>query len=677
MSETPVDPETIEQTRREIHTLAREIAELSKRDLPPEEYFRQFLDRVISAMAAVGGAVWTRNDAGGLQLLYQVNFRNTEIADGGEDQARHNRLLLQTLAKGEAIVVPPYSGGGADEQVGNPTRFLLLLVPLVSEGTVEGLIEIFQRPGAASDVQRGYVKFTSQMCELAAGWLRARRLRQITEQHRLWQQIDQFSQAIHESLDRRETAYAIANEAQRILGCDRVSVATQKGNSYRLEAISGQDTFDQRSNVVTLLEELVRRVLASGDRLHYAGSTADLPPQIVKALEAYVDHAHSKSVLIVPLRRPRASDAADSASRSGAEDRPGEIVGALVCEQIDDSTPSPVLAARVELLTTHAARALANCQDYNNLFLMPLWRTLGKSRWLVTGRRLPKTISVGAALLLVSLAAMLVKIDFAPEGKGELQPQEQRDVFAGIAGVVTDVHVDHGDQVAAGDVLVTLRNTDLAVQLENIAGQRQSTLERLLDAQRRLLDNAPISAEERTRLAGELLQLRKQSESLDTQYELLRAKQKELVIRSPIAGQVITWDTKKLLSSRPVAPGQVLLTVANPQGPWELVVHMPEDNLGYIHAAMKKRGPDLRASYVLATDPGRKLQGTVKEVQQLAELHPTEGQSVKVIVDIDEAELVDPRPGASATAQVHCGRESIAFVWLHDLMEFLYTKVFF
>lgn len=676
MSETPVDPETIEQTRREIHGLAREIAELSKSDIPPEEYFRHFLDRTITAMAAVGGAVWTRTAGGGLQLLYQVNFRTTELTEGGEDQARHDRLLAQVLAKGEPAVVPPYSGGGQHE-VGNPTRFLLLLVPLIAEGTIEGIIEIFQRPGGASDVQRGYIKFISQMCELAAGWMKTRRLRQITQQHSLWQQVDTFSQTIHESLDRRETAYAIANDGQRILGCDRVSVATRVGREFRLEAFSGQDTFDARSSMVTLLQTLVRRVVASGEGLLYTGGTADLPPQIVTALEDYVDHAHSKTILILPLRRPRSAQPTANDAQQDDREHQGEMIGAMVCEQIDDSTPSPELQARAELLASHAARALANCHDYNSLFLMPVWRAIGHSRVIVAARNLPKTISIAAVALLLLLAALLVRIDFAPEGKGELQPLKRRDIFASVAGVVTEVHAEHGDQVAAGDPLVTLRNTDLMVQLENIAGQRQSTLERLLDLQRQLLENTIATAEERTRVAGELLQLKRQKESFDAQLKLLQAKQQELVVTSPIAGQVITWDTKKLLMNRPVNPGQVLLTVANPRGGWELIVHMPEDNMGYIQTAIDKLGPELAASYVLATDPGRKLQGKVVRVHQLSELHPTDGQTVKIDVDINENDLVDPRPGATATAQIHCGRKSIAFVWLHDVYEFLMTKVFF
>lgn len=675
MSDRHPDPDTLEQTKQEIRSLAGEIARLSRQEMTPGEYFAEFLQRVTSAMAAVGGAVWTVSGGSTLNLLYQINLRTAQITDGGEDQARHDRLLNKVLLTGEPIIVPPYSGAADQEEAGNPTRFLLLVVPLKSGDEIEGIVEIFQRPGASSDVQRGYLRFMLQMTDLAGQWMKSRKLRQYNEQHTLLQRIDEFSQAIHESLDGRETAYVIANEAQRIIGCDRVSVAVRHGGKHTIEAISGQDTFDRRSNMVVLLQRLTRRVLAGGDAMWYTGNTEDLPPQIEQALEDYVDHAHSKTVGILPLRKPTKPD--PRGQQPDEEEPTGEIVGALVVEQIEDSTPSTTLSNRTNMLARHASRALGNAYDHNSVFLMPLWRTLGKSRVLVEARNLPKTVAAGVAILIFVLATLLIPIDFNLEGRGELQPVERRHVFSAVDGVVTNVHVGHGDPVKKGDTLLTLQNTDLMVQLENLSGQRRTTLQRMLDLDRQLLDNATGAPEDRARIAGERLQLQQQLASYKTQYELLNTKKEQLTVTSPIDGQVVTWDVERLLINRPVTPGQVLMTVADPNSQWELMVHMPEDNMGYVAAAAAETDEKLKVTYILATDPGQKLEGTVKSVHQLAELHETEGHSVKIAVNIEESDLEAPRPGATATAEVHCGKRSIAFVWLHDVVEFLQTKVFF
>ena len=60
--EQPVDQQLIEQTRRQIQALVNEIAQLSKQNVAPGEFYSQFLARVVSAMAAVGGAVWAINE---------------------------------------------------------------------------------------------------------------------------------------------------------------------------------------------------------------------------------------------------------------------------------------------------------------------------------------------------------------------------------------------------------------------------------------------------------------------------------------------------------------------------------------------------------------------------------------------------------------------------------------
>ena len=56
-TDQPLDPQLIEQTKQHIRSLVGEIAQLSKAEIAPEEFYGQFLPRVVSAMAAVGGAV--------------------------------------------------------------------------------------------------------------------------------------------------------------------------------------------------------------------------------------------------------------------------------------------------------------------------------------------------------------------------------------------------------------------------------------------------------------------------------------------------------------------------------------------------------------------------------------------------------------------------------------------
>ena len=83
--EQPVDSHAIEGAKRQIRGLVDEIAKLSKQELEPDVYYGEFLQRVVSALAAVGGAIWTLTPDRRLRLDFQINLRETPIAEPGDD----------------------------------------------------------------------------------------------------------------------------------------------------------------------------------------------------------------------------------------------------------------------------------------------------------------------------------------------------------------------------------------------------------------------------------------------------------------------------------------------------------------------------------------------------------------------------------------------------------------
>src|SRR5260370_30318152 len=72
------DPELIDQTRQQLRKLVSEIEGLSRSEISHGEFYEGFLHRVVAALAAIGGAIWTRDDGGRLKLSYQMNFQQTQ-----------------------------------------------------------------------------------------------------------------------------------------------------------------------------------------------------------------------------------------------------------------------------------------------------------------------------------------------------------------------------------------------------------------------------------------------------------------------------------------------------------------------------------------------------------------------------------------------------------------------
>jgi hypothetical protein len=678
-TEQSYQPEAVDQTRQQIRGLVREIETLARSEVTPEEFYEGFLHRIVAALAAIGGAVWTFDDEGHLSLSAHLNLGETGLVEKPEDQQRHGKLLRKILDGGQdAIVQPQYVS--PEDDVANPTDLLLVCGILKSDQEVRGLVEVFQRTGSRAAVQRGYLQFVKQMCEVAEDFLKTRQLRLYTDRQAIWTQLEQFTRVAHSSLDPRAAAYSIANEGRRLIESDRVSVAVKTGRRCYVEAVSGQETFDKRSNTVALLGKLATIVVKAGEPLWYLGDTRDLAPQIEEAVEAYVDESHSKNIVVLPLAKPR-----DEEDIKQHPNRKPEYIGALIIEQINTDGISAAMRRRIDVVSDHGSVALTNALEHHSLFLMPVWRTIGKSKVLVSARMLPKTIAVAVLVVAAVLSLFFIPANFELHGRGTLEPVVQRDVFSSEEGTITEVLVEHGQHVTVGQPLVKMDSTQIDSEIIDVNSKINETLEKLSsDTLRVSIDAGSGLTEEQERQNIEIHGRIKANEALlpglKQRRDLLTAKKERLTVTSPIDGIIVTWKPQERLKSRPVGKGEALLHIADTNQDWELEVRMPEDRMGHIRRAQKDLGKkDLDVSYVLKADANRTLLGKVKSIEEIAEVVPEEGNTVKVLVTIDKNDLTEDvmRTDAEVSAKINCGRRSLGYCWFHDVFEFIQTKILF
>jgi hypothetical protein len=139
---------------------------------------------------------------------------------------------------------------------------------------------------------------------------------------------------------------------------------------------------------------------------------------------------------------------------------------------------------------------------------------------------------------------------------------------------------------------------------------------------------------------------------------------------------VVTWKVRDLLLKRPVVRGQGLLTLANPDGPWELELNLPERRLTHVQKAGGNSSV-LEATFVLSSHPGQTFRGRVVEIEQAAEVRGDEGNTVLVRVAVDKAALPPLHDQTTVTAKLNCGRTSVGYAWFCDLIETVQTKVLF
>jgi hypothetical protein len=689
-----VDERAVEEARRQILAIVDQIRALAQGDVKEAEFFSALLAKSIEAMGAVGGIVWLVRDQGRVESVTGQGVEHTGIAQDQDAQAAHGKLVGALMGNPTGLIVPPRAGltnADGSAAASNPTDLLVVAAPIDRDGTRAGLIEIFHQRNAP-EVERGYLKFLQEVTQPARTFLDRQQLVTLDSQQTALVQVDRFSRAVHETLDPVSTAFVLANEARRIIGCDRVSVLVKRGRKLRLEAVSGQESIERRASAVQAVEALVRVVAKAGDPLWHPDPATELPPQIEEELEVYVDESHATALAIVPLEKPRPTPVVqtggvDAVAVAKAEATPKvapEPIGALVAEWFSSSTFEGGKRARVELVAEHGRVALANALAHTSLPLYPLLNLLGKSKALTTARNLPKTILALLATAAAILALVLVPADLRLEGKGTLEPVHHRDVFAGIDGVVESIApgVEHAADVKEGQLLASLRNIELDVALTDVLGRKAASEEQLVSTRRAILEDKKISADEKTRMAGRAAQLQREIESLEAQRKLYETKKLDLAVRSPIEGVIVTWQVRDRLMLRPVEKGQVLLNVADKTGPWELEIHLPDDRLGHVnraYAEARAAGRELEVDYILATDPGTRHVGTVREIHEQAEVRGEQGNTVLLRITIDPSrhEKEELGAGASVTARINCGKRPLGYVIFHDLVAFIQQHILF
>ena len=476
-TENRVDPALVRETRLQIRSIVNEIAALAQSDCSVNEFFDGFLPRVTSALASIGGAVWRLNEAGRLELQYQINMAKSGLSVDMENREAHDLLLNRLIDSGESALVPPQSGTMDPDEPGNPTENLLVIEPLRIDRQVVGLVEVFQKAGSGPATQRGYLRFLQQMCGIASDFLRNHRLRLFHSEQKLWEQLEGFIRSVHNDLDPRQTAYTIANEGRRLIDCDRVSVAQKKGRKCKLKVVSGLDSIDRRAADVKLLNDLVRAVVKSDQPLWYNGDTDDLSPQIEKRLQKYVDKSHAKMVSIVPLKEPEREIDTTEKKRKQPKRR---TLGALVVEQLADSELDASFQKRVNVVADHSCDALTNATRYDSIFLKSLWERIGRAKsqaltaipvWLIV----MAMIGVGIFLMCVT------PYNFELSSEGKLIPSIRHEVFAKADGILTELHVpeDSLAMVQSNQLLARMTNEELNVEIENLEGDYKEKVERI------------------------------------------------------------------------------------------------------------------------------------------------------------------------------------------------------
>jgi hypothetical protein len=381
-----------------LQALAQELRAMAQAADDPDAFLRTFLERITEQFGALCGAVWQRSSTDIWQLRQGLELEQY-LSD---DELLAQPDILDAAHAKPAPVVVPYSRAG--EPAGRNTFILVIShVALNTGGHVA--VQLFFRPDRGTAVYHNVARFLQDVSQTVADCFARHAAVRDEAQRNAVAHLHEFTRHVHQSLDLRTVCYAIVNEGRRLVGCDRLSLAVMHRGRFCLEAISGQDEFDRRSEAVRSLEALANVVGKVREPLWYNGDAA----KIQQAVRECADVSGCCSVAVVPLVAESA-DAAEQHAQSRSQQLPPPLVGMLILEQFTRPRTMDEARGRLEAVSDQATLALRNALEHRSLFLMPLWKWIGGSAVVQKTGHWPRWALIASGLALETVFKCLFRV---------------------------------------------------------------------------------------------------------------------------------------------------------------------------------------------------------------------------------------------------------------------------
>ena len=424
----------------------------------------------------------------------------------------------------------------------------------------------------------------------------------------------------------REALIALVTELTRAFHCDQVALGEFKNRHSKVVALSNSAKFDDRSNFIQKIADAMDEAIEQDCLIVFPNPNTHV---IQRAHQELARKFGSGSSLTVPMINHQATVGAVTLLRS--EDRPFDAETISLCK-LSMSLLTPFLALK-------KAEELSLARKIGRSIKSGLTGLFGFKRLKM------KLAFAGLGSLLA--AAALLKGDFQVTADAVLEGRMQRVVAAPIEGFLLSASVRAGDTVRQGDVLATLDDAELQLQLNKLNGQLQK-------ARREYREALSIN---------DLVKVRVTSAQIDqanAEMELARQQLQKIALTAPFDSIVIEGDLSQKLGS-PVERGDILFKIAPLEG-YRIILKVDERFISYVT-------PGQKGVLALSSMPDRDFGLTVEKITAVAKAEDKKN-IFRVEASLDNAPEV-LRPGMEGIGKINAGRRSLLWIWTHEPVDWL------
>lgn len=729
-----LDAAAIAQTKLQIGTLVSEIAGLVKTCATPKTFYSAMLSRLVAAMAASGAGIWQQSENGTWRLVQSCtlpeslvldqgelssdpssNIQPTEIErletiieneldsirplkktriDLGSNQLEHpldddglqsrapsaeHLVLLECIAREQQpVLVPPGDIALNHDRPTNPTQQCLIFSPIpIAPEQGRLWLQVVQPPSGGVATHRGYLRFVAQIADLTADFLKTFRLRQFEVQQRLFSASQQLLKAAAKPGATPTKLRVLVQQLREFTSADQVILLqrTTSDRSWNISLASGLQDIDLRSDGSKCLGDFCRWLTQHWPNnqpwiIHAPDQKSNAPlksPEFegdTLPLERFFSMFSAASVAWLPL--------------FGGTSKNPRGVGCILYWSWPAKPPENAsLAELTERAQTLARLGLEAIRPSRLQNAMDLAESRPKTLGFL-GRYCLTSIWVRSAVAtMVFLGIAIIPVPFRIAAPATLQPSAQHRHYAPLDARITKVHVDYGQSVTAGQILIELEDRQLSNLFDDAISQKLKSKERQRDIESRLLRSDHLSSEARNELEGELETLRALADHEAYRIEALRKQLEFLTIRAIEDGIVATWNARQILQERPVRAGQLLLMIQQPNGPWTVDARIEQKDVGKFLAITRNGFPS--AKCVLTSHPNQSIPIVYQpdELYSMLSVRQDAPQSSSLCVQfaVPVSELPQRNAGSSAQVTIDIGRGPLVWSVFGDAIVSLWAKV--
>lgn len=617
-----------------LDTLAAQALDPATRRV---DFYTNITDRVNSISGSAAAAVWVLGKSGQVRLVQHAGLAGMSPADHVSlTQLAEGRLASPSNDKRETAELSKHSVFASTCQSVSGLKFAYVLVREKGDDELRQRIFGDLVNELSNQIESFENAFASRNKSRSAGNLAM---------------IAQLLQNLGKSGGLTDLAYNLVNDLAKITQVDRVTFASPRG---KILAVSGTSRVSLRTSVHRTLSQIAQASLSCRSTLEWNEGqlTGDVDRQ-QRNLPQRIAELPSKSGLAIPVGETGQRAGVLILENFAARDESDLEQRELIDETI--ALCSPVIQRAVRWHSIPGITTLDSL--FNGLLVKPARSLL----WIV---------SLSAVCLLVLYALFLIPRPFEIRCEGLLLPIQQRHVYAQLEGEVDQLLVTEGSSVEPGQTLLSIQSKDLEKELiaiEGEIGEARQELQNLTLASFSAA-NRDESPEDETRIASEIERTKIRLETLEARRTFFQQRKQKQQVYAPIAGTITTPELRQRLTSRPINRGDLLMTVADTQGQWNIELEIPENRIEFIDRAIEQTDQPLTVSFKLASDSKTSYTGTLDSVDHRSVDSSNEGPTVVVArVGIDEQELDEAlRLGVRAYAKVNCGQRNNFFLLTYE-----------